>query len=140
MKWCRLPKKSQEKKDRWQLFICGERNRGQQSIYCIRWRCYSQCEPTGKVIIPSCIHGFYNVFPLDSKWCVPEELFNVKTLPPLIDTKLGRKNKNVSRASMRISRAREGTNVQFERESDTREPQHFGQFSLNYYRITHDLI
>ncbi|KAH0714795.1 hypothetical protein KY284_007700 [Solanum tuberosum] len=32
-----------------------------------------------------------NVVPLESKWCVPEELLNVKILPPLVDTKLGRK-------------------------------------------------
>ncbi|KAH0669300.1 hypothetical protein KY289_023793 [Solanum tuberosum] len=32
-----------------------------------------------------------NVVPLDSEWCVPEELLNVNILPPLVDTKLGRK-------------------------------------------------
>ncbi|KAH0674493.1 hypothetical protein KY284_025580 [Solanum tuberosum] len=32
-----------------------------------------------------------NVVPLESEWCVPEELLNVKILPPLVDTKLGRK-------------------------------------------------
>ncbi|KAH0672666.1 hypothetical protein KY284_023753 [Solanum tuberosum] len=34
-----------------------------------------------------------NVVPLESKWCVPEELLNVKILPPLVDTKLGRKRR-----------------------------------------------
>ncbi|KAH0633196.1 hypothetical protein KY284_035982 [Solanum tuberosum] len=32
-----------------------------------------------------------NVVPLESEWCVPEELLNVNILPPLVDTKLGRK-------------------------------------------------
>ncbi|TMW85519.1 hypothetical protein EJD97_023022 [Solanum chilense] len=32
-----------------------------------------------------------NVVPLKSEWCVPEKLLNVKILPPLVDTKLGRK-------------------------------------------------
>ncbi|KAH0722388.1 hypothetical protein KY290_005068 [Solanum tuberosum] len=36
---------------------------------------------------------FINVVPLESEWCVPEELLNVKILPPLIDTKLGRKRR-----------------------------------------------
>ncbi|KAH0781294.1 hypothetical protein KY290_000892 [Solanum tuberosum] len=31
-----------------------------------------------------------NVVPLESEWCVLEELLNVKILPPLVDTKLGR--------------------------------------------------
>ncbi|KAG5592401.1 hypothetical protein H5410_042915 [Solanum commersonii] len=34
-----------------------------------------------------------NVVPLESKWCVPEELLSVKILPPLVDTKLGRKRR-----------------------------------------------
>ncbi|XP_049372792.1 uncharacterized protein LOC125837758 [Solanum verrucosum] len=34
-----------------------------------------------------------NIIPLESKWCVPEELLNVKILPPLVDIKLGRKRK-----------------------------------------------
>ncbi|KAH0704838.1 hypothetical protein KY285_019116 [Solanum tuberosum] len=34
-----------------------------------------------------------NVVPLESEWCVPEELLNVKILPPLVDTKLGRKRR-----------------------------------------------
>ncbi|KAG5580081.1 hypothetical protein H5410_050708 [Solanum commersonii] len=34
-----------------------------------------------------------NVVPLESKWCVPKELLNVKILPPLVDTKLGRKRR-----------------------------------------------
>ncbi|KAH0657815.1 hypothetical protein KY289_026563 [Solanum tuberosum] len=34
-----------------------------------------------------------NVVSLESKWCVPEELLNVKILPPLVDTKLGRKRR-----------------------------------------------
>ncbi|KAH0670517.1 hypothetical protein KY289_025010 [Solanum tuberosum] len=34
-----------------------------------------------------------NIVPLESEWCVPEELFNVKILPPLVDTKLGRKRR-----------------------------------------------
>ncbi|KAH0652804.1 hypothetical protein KY289_030482 [Solanum tuberosum] len=32
-----------------------------------------------------------NVVPLESKWCVPEELLNVKILSLLVDTMLGRK-------------------------------------------------
>ncbi|KAG5613706.1 hypothetical protein H5410_013530 [Solanum commersonii] len=32
-----------------------------------------------------------NIVPLESEWCVPEELLNVMILPPLVDTKLGRK-------------------------------------------------
>ncbi|KAH0674468.1 hypothetical protein KY284_025555 [Solanum tuberosum] len=32
-----------------------------------------------------------NVVPLESEWCVPEELLNVKIFPPLVDIKLGRK-------------------------------------------------
>ncbi|KAH0637379.1 hypothetical protein KY289_037294 [Solanum tuberosum] len=34
-----------------------------------------------------------NVVPLESEWCVPDELLNVKILPPLVDTKLGRKRR-----------------------------------------------
>ncbi|KAH0685866.1 hypothetical protein KY284_016419 [Solanum tuberosum] len=34
-----------------------------------------------------------NVVPLESKWCVSEELLNVMILPPLFDTKLGRKKR-----------------------------------------------
>ncbi|XP_049378199.1 uncharacterized protein LOC125842978 [Solanum stenotomum] len=34
-----------------------------------------------------------NVVPLESEWCVPEELLSVKILPPLVDTKLGRKRR-----------------------------------------------
>ncbi|KAH0632912.1 hypothetical protein KY284_035698 [Solanum tuberosum] len=32
-----------------------------------------------------------NVVPLESKWCVPKELLNVKILSPVVDIKLGRK-------------------------------------------------
>lgn len=32
-----------------------------------------------------------NVVPLESEWCAPDELHNVKILPPLVDTKPGRK-------------------------------------------------
>ncbi|KAH0681178.1 hypothetical protein KY284_022263 [Solanum tuberosum] len=32
-----------------------------------------------------------NIVALESEWCVPEELLNVKILSPLVDTKLGRK-------------------------------------------------
>jgi len=53
---------------------------------------------------------------------VPEELLSVNILPPLVDTKLGKKKKNVSRVSVRISKERGGTNVQFVRDPDTREP------------------
>lgn len=34
-----------------------------------------------------------NVVPLESKWCVLNELLNVKILPPLVNTKLGRKKR-----------------------------------------------
>ncbi|KAG5604923.1 hypothetical protein H5410_026415 [Solanum commersonii] len=34
-----------------------------------------------------------NVVPLELKWCVPEELINVKIIPPLVDTKLERKQR-----------------------------------------------
>ncbi|KAG5598622.1 hypothetical protein H5410_029992 [Solanum commersonii] len=34
-----------------------------------------------------------NIVPLESEWFVPEELLNVKILPPLVDTKLGRKRR-----------------------------------------------
>ncbi|KAH0635910.1 hypothetical protein KY289_035825 [Solanum tuberosum] len=32
---------------------------------------------------------YINVVPLESEWCVPEELLNVKILLPLVDIKLG---------------------------------------------------
>ncbi|XP_055821994.1 uncharacterized protein LOC129890471 [Solanum dulcamara] len=63
-----------------------------------------------------------NVVPLESEWCVPQELLSVKILPPLVYTKLGRKKRNVSRGLMRTSRAREGTNVQCARDPDTKKP------------------
>ncbi|KAG5632248.1 hypothetical protein H5410_003965 [Solanum commersonii] len=34
-----------------------------------------------------------NVVPLESEWCVLEEFLNVKILPSLVDTKLGRKRR-----------------------------------------------
>ncbi|KAH0669507.1 hypothetical protein KY289_024000 [Solanum tuberosum] len=34
-----------------------------------------------------------NVVPFESEWCVPEELLSVQILPPLVDTKLGRKRR-----------------------------------------------
>lgn len=34
---------------------------------------------------------YINVVPLELKWCVPEELLNVKILLPLVDIKRGRK-------------------------------------------------
>ncbi|XP_049394575.1 uncharacterized protein LOC125858825 [Solanum stenotomum] len=34
-----------------------------------------------------------NVVPIESEWCVPEELLSVNILPPLVDTKLGRKKR-----------------------------------------------
>ncbi|KAH0685846.1 hypothetical protein KY285_016401 [Solanum tuberosum] len=34
-----------------------------------------------------------NFVPLELEWCVPEELLNVKIIPPLVDTKLGRKRR-----------------------------------------------
>uniref|UniRef100_M1E143 Mutator-like transposase n=1 Tax=Solanum tuberosum TaxID=4113 RepID=M1E143_SOLTU len=34
-----------------------------------------------------------NVVPLESEWCVPEELHNVKILSPLVNTKLERKRR-----------------------------------------------
>ncbi|KAG5579875.1 hypothetical protein H5410_050502 [Solanum commersonii] len=34
-----------------------------------------------------------NVVPIESKWCVPEELLSMNILPPLVDTKLGRKKR-----------------------------------------------
>ncbi|KAH0672734.1 hypothetical protein KY284_023821 [Solanum tuberosum] len=34
-----------------------------------------------------------NIVPLELEWCVPDELLNVKILPPLVDTKLGRKRR-----------------------------------------------
>ncbi|KAH0725170.1 hypothetical protein KY284_001035 [Solanum tuberosum] len=34
-----------------------------------------------------------NVVSLESEWCVPHEFLNVKILPPLVDTKLGRKRR-----------------------------------------------
>ncbi|KAH0642809.1 hypothetical protein KY289_033783 [Solanum tuberosum] len=37
--------------------------------------------------------NYINVVLLESEWCVPEELLSVKILPPLVDTKLGRKKK-----------------------------------------------
>ncbi|KAH0642535.1 hypothetical protein KY290_035295 [Solanum tuberosum] len=107
------------------LLVCGECNRGRQSIYRVQCRCYCLCGPTGKIKIP-CAHAIaalrskheneygmsiyeyssplykaeayllaymdsINVVPLESEWCVPEELLNVNILPPLVDTKLGRK-------------------------------------------------
>ncbi|KAH0761481.1 hypothetical protein KY290_017554 [Solanum tuberosum] len=57
-----------------------------------------------------------NVVPIESEWCVPI-FFHPLSIPSLE----GRK-KNVSRVSVRISKARGGTNVQFVRDSDTREP------------------
>ncbi|KAH0682497.1 hypothetical protein KY290_021066 [Solanum tuberosum] len=72
-----------------------------------------------------------NVVPLESEWCVPEELLNVKILPPLVDTKLGRKQRKRVKGVMRISKAREGTNVQFAREQDTREPHVWTTTNLN---------
>ncbi|KAH0664118.1 hypothetical protein KY284_029049 [Solanum tuberosum] len=63
-----------------------------------------------------------NVVPIESEWCVTEELLSVNIFPPLVDTKLGKRKKNVSRVAVRISKARGGTNVQFVRDPDTREP------------------
>ncbi|XP_049410509.1 uncharacterized protein LOC125873671 [Solanum stenotomum] len=34
-----------------------------------------------------------NVVPIESEWCVPEELLSVNIFPPLVDTKLGKKKK-----------------------------------------------
>ncbi|KAG5621412.1 hypothetical protein H5410_006630 [Solanum commersonii] len=34
-----------------------------------------------------------NVVPLESEWCVPEELLNVKILPPLVDNQTWKKKK-----------------------------------------------
>ncbi|KAG5576241.1 hypothetical protein H5410_056375 [Solanum commersonii] len=36
---------------------------------------------------------YINVIPIESEWCVPEEFLRVNILPPLVDTKLGRKKK-----------------------------------------------
>ncbi|KAG5579624.1 hypothetical protein H5410_050251 [Solanum commersonii] len=63
-----------------------------------------------------------NVVPLESEWCVPEELLNVKILPPLVDTKLGRKRRKRVKGIGENSKTRERTSVQFAREPDTREP------------------
>uniref|UniRef100_M1DDE2 Mutator-like transposase n=1 Tax=Solanum tuberosum TaxID=4113 RepID=M1DDE2_SOLTU len=57
-----------------------------------------------------------NVFPIESEWCVPT-YFHPLSIPTLE----GRKE-NVSRVSVRISKARGGTNVQFVRDPDTGEP------------------
>ena len=34
-----------------------------------------------------------NVVPIEYEWCVPEELLRVNILPPIVDIRLGRKNK-----------------------------------------------
>ncbi|XP_049373974.1 uncharacterized protein LOC125839022 [Solanum verrucosum] len=34
-----------------------------------------------------------NVVPIESEWCMPEELLSVNILPPLVDTKLGREKR-----------------------------------------------
>ncbi|KAH0781385.1 hypothetical protein KY290_000983 [Solanum tuberosum] len=34
-----------------------------------------------------------NVVSLESEWCVPHEFLNVKILPPLVDTELGRRRR-----------------------------------------------
>ncbi|KAG5575812.1 hypothetical protein H5410_055946 [Solanum commersonii] len=34
-----------------------------------------------------------NVFPIESEWCVREELLSLNILPPLVDNKLGRKKR-----------------------------------------------
>ncbi|KAG5615953.1 hypothetical protein H5410_015777 [Solanum commersonii] len=62
-----------------------------------------------------------NVVPLESKWCVSKELLNVKILPPLFDTKLGRKKRKRVKGIGKNFRSKRRTNVQFVRESDKRE-------------------
>ncbi|XP_049352797.1 uncharacterized protein LOC125817302 [Solanum verrucosum] len=55
---------------------------------------YEYCSPLYKVeaYLLEYLNSI-NVVPLESEWCVLEELLNVKILPPLVDTKLGRKRR-----------------------------------------------
>jgi len=106
-----------------------------------------------------------NVVPIKSEWCVPEELLSVNILPPLVDTKLRKKKKRVKGIGENFKSKRRNKYSICKRTGHKRTTcvnnnksytslielvfviklllfccQHFGQFSLNYYRITHDLI
>ncbi|KAH0746119.1 hypothetical protein KY285_007776 [Solanum tuberosum] len=64
---------------------------------------------------------YINVVPIKSEWCVPEELLSVNILPPLVDTKLGRKKrKRVKGVDENFEIKRRNT-TQFVRDPDTRE-------------------
>ncbi|KAH0720103.1 hypothetical protein KY284_005133 [Solanum tuberosum] len=62
-----------------------------------------------------------NVVPLKSEWYVPEELLNVNILPPLVDTKLGRKRRKCVKGISENFKSKRRNNVQFVRKPDTRE-------------------
>ncbi|KAG5605891.1 hypothetical protein H5410_027383 [Solanum commersonii] len=84
---------------------------------------YEYCSPLYKV--KSYLLAYLNsinVVPLESEWCVLEELLNVNILPPLVDTKLGRKRREHVKGVGENFKSKRRKNVQFAREPDTREP------------------